>query len=84
MHRCCLAQRSLLRLAAPLPHSSARQPAAAAAARRPAAHPHLWPQARRITTGLCTSRASGDGAMMVPPPPPIIDVKPQMLSVAPM
>lgn len=86
--RSCLAQQSLRLLAArpcPRHHLVA---AAAAAARRPAlkaSFPHVPRGLRRLPTHTTAAAASeGDGAMTVLPPPPIIDVKPQLLSVAPM
>lgn len=88
--RSCLAQHSL-RLLAAGPSARPRQhlAAAAAAARRPAcpqaSHPRLARGQRRLATHTTAAAASeGEGAMTVPAPPPIIDVKPQLLSVAPM
>lgn len=82
-----LAQRSLLRLAPRSPsYPTQCLAAAAAAARRPALDPRLQHLGRSAATTAATGSDgnSENGAMTVPPPPPIIDIKPQLLSVAPM
>lgn len=89
MQRCCLVHRSLALLASLPP--SARHLAAAAAARRPARpHHHQlvrgrpWCGSRAITTTTTAATgtdSNGSDAMTVAP---VIDIKPQLLSVAPM
>lgn len=82
-----LAHRSLLRLAPRSPSSPTQcLAAAAAAARRPALGRRLQHLGRSALTTAASAgdRSSSSGTMTVPPPPPIIDIKPQLLSVAPM